>query len=166
MRLYEPIHPAFERFCRARVYGEMEHGDLINEVLLKALPKIDELKAENALLSYLCSIAIRILANSHRKKRPRNMDLQRATHVHPLSDPVVEQKLEVDRLYAAMAQLPVEQKESLILYEINGFSIKEVAKMHGVGESAVKQRLRRGRMALAEILREEKPVEMTESNRT
>ena len=28
LKLYKPIHDRFERFCRARVYGDMEFRDL------------------------------------------------------------------------------------------------------------------------------------------
>ena len=70
MQLYEPIHDRFERFCRARVYGEMDHGDLMNETLLRAFDKFDTLKSDDAFLSFLFGIAIRVLANDHRKDEP------------------------------------------------------------------------------------------------
>ena len=53
LALYEPIHMDFERFFRARVYGDMEFRDLMNETLLKAFEKFDELRSKKAFLSYL-----------------------------------------------------------------------------------------------------------------
>lgn len=70
LRLYEPVHERFERFCQVRCYGEMEAGDLINESLLIAYEKLDQLQSNEAFLSFLCGISLRVLANSHRKKRP------------------------------------------------------------------------------------------------
>ena len=55
LRLYEPIHDRFERFCRARVYGDMEFRDLMNETLLVAFEKFDTLKSKDAFLSFLFS---------------------------------------------------------------------------------------------------------------
>ncbi|MFO0496195.1 MAG: RNA polymerase sigma factor [Flavobacteriia bacterium] len=54
-----------------------------------------------------------------------------------------------------MALLPVVQKESLILFEIAGFNIREIAEIQQASESAVKQRLKRGRQKLTEILHNE-----------
>ena len=69
LKLYEPVHDKFERFCRARVYGNMEYQDLMNETLLVAFEKMDSLKAEAAFLSFLFGISVRILSNNHRKKK-------------------------------------------------------------------------------------------------
>jgi len=44
MKIYEPFHAQFERFCKARVYGEMEYVDLINETMITAYQKFDVIK--------------------------------------------------------------------------------------------------------------------------
>ena len=155
MSLYRPVHDRFERFCRARVYGEMDHGDLINETLLLAYKKFDTLKSEQAFLSFLFAIAIRVLANAYRKKKPK-ISLEGVREDQIISSDNPEKDLDVQLLHEALALLPNDQRESLILFEISGFSIKEIAELHQVGESAVKQRLRRGRMNLAKSLTEKK----------
>jgi DNA-directed RNA polymerase specialized sigma24 family protein len=43
-------------------------------------------------------------------------------------------------------------RECIILFEISGFTIKEIMQIQGMGESAVKQRLSRGRKQLLEII--------------
>ena len=55
-------------------------------------------------------------------------------------------------LYTALAQLPEIQREAIVLFEISGFSIAEIAELQGAGISAIKQRLARGRQALLELL--------------
>jgi RNA polymerase sigma factor (sigma-70 family) len=55
-------------------------------------------------------------------------------------------------LHKALALLPEAQKECIILFEISGFSIKEIMEIQRASESAVKQRLKRGREKLIEIL--------------
>ena len=69
LELYEPIHDRFERFCRARVYGNMDFRDLINETLLIAFEKFETLKSSDAFLSFLFGISVRILANKNRKNK-------------------------------------------------------------------------------------------------
>ncbi|MGB0807029.1 MAG: RNA polymerase sigma factor [Salibacteraceae bacterium] len=161
LQLYEPIHDRFERFCRARVYGDMEHKDLMNESLLLAFQKIDSLQKEDQFLSFLIGISVRLLANNHKKKKenllPVNAHLE-VIDVNAQTDSLSE----VYFLYQALALLPAEQKECIILFEISGFSIKEIMQIQDVSESAVKQRLRRGRMRLKEILTFESEHKTTE----
>ena len=67
-----------------------------------------------------------------------------------------------EALYAALDKLPAAQKEAVILFEISGFSIKEIAEIQGSTESGVKSRLKRGREALAKLMNDhispDKPV--------
>ena len=151
LSLYEPIHDRFERFCRARVYGEMEYTDLMNETLLVAYSKFDSLKSDGAFLSFLFSISVRILANDHRKMKPER--LPSLEELHSISgNTFSETELEINLLHQALSCLGEDQRECIILFEISGFSIREIAEIQEVSESAVKQRLKRGRDQLTRIL--------------
>ncbi len=151
LALYEPVHDRFERFCRARVFGQMEFRDLMNDTLVVAYQKFHELKSEKAFLSYLFGISIRLLSNYHKKKK--EVDHLSDLDLHDLSSTCrTDSDVEVSLLHQALSRLPEEQKESIILFEITGFSIREIAALHQVSESAVKQRLVRGRKRLASIL--------------
>lgn len=149
--LYEPIHDRFERFCRARVYGEMEYTDLMNETLLVAFEKFESLKSDASFLSFLFGTAVRILANSRRKMKPERIN-GTGKEWEPFSPEEADRSAKVALLHRALAELNDEQREALILFEISGFSIREVAEIQSVSEGAVKQRLKRGRIRLAEIL--------------
>ena len=151
LSLYKPIHDRFERFCRARVYGNMEYQDLMNETLLVAFEKLDSLRSERAFLSFLISISVRILANNHRKKKEDSI-ADPTSYVQQDVNANTARDAEVYMLHKALAMLPEDQRESLILFEISGFSIKEIMVIQKVSESAVKQRLKRGRAKLIEIL--------------
>ena len=48
-------------------------------------------------------------------------------------------------LYEAVRQLPTDIRICIILYYLEGYSVKETAKMLGITESAVKNRLARAR---------------------
>lgn len=152
MTYYEPVHARFERFCKARVYGEMDFKDLMHDTLVVAYEKFDKVKQADAFLYYLFGIAIRLLSNAHKKKRAfltKDGNLvANELIVYNLS----EQQFEHEELYAALAQLPEIQKESLVLFELSGFSVKEIAQIHECSENAVKQRLSRGRKTLIQLL--------------
>ncbi|MBL4708768.1 MAG: RNA polymerase sigma factor [Flavobacteriales bacterium] len=166
LKLYEPIHDRFERFCRARVFGNMEHKDLMNETLLIAFQKIETLKSEGAFLSFLIGISVRILANNHRKKKEEYLP-QQADFDFVDVNANTEKSAELYLLYKALALLPEVQRECIILFEISGFSIKEFMKIQSASESAIKQRLKRARARLTQILtfNSEKRVEVKDGTR-
>ncbi|MBL1279114.1 MAG: RNA polymerase sigma factor [Fluviicola sp.] len=163
LQLYEPIHDRFERFCRARVYGKMDYKDLINETLLVAFQKLDTLRSEDAFLSFLFTISVRLLSNQHKKKKEDSISEATSYHLQDVNART-EQATEVYFLHQALAELPEAQKEAIILYEISGFSVKEVAKIQDASESAVKQRLKRGREQLVEILNYESITKKEDTN--
>lgn len=153
MALYGPVHARFERFCKARVYGEMDFKDLMQETVLVAFEKFDAIKNTDAFLSFLFGTSIRILSNAKRKISEDKWE-ETFSNRHG-NEKNAEQQLEIEDLYKAMSKLPESQREALILYEIAGFSVKEIAEIQNSGESAVKQRLARGRQELAAILKDE-----------
>jgi RNA polymerase sigma factor (sigma-70 family) len=152
LKLYEPIHDRFERFCRARVYGNMEFRDLMNETLLVAYQKMDTLKSTAAFLSFLIGISVRILSNNNKKKQEDSLIEQSTAFSYEDVNANTERDAETYLLHKALALLPEDQREALVLFEISGFSIKEVAVIQQASESAIKQRLKRGREKLTEIL--------------
>ena len=129
----------------------MEYEDLINETLLVAYEKIDSLKSEDSFLSFLFSISIRLLANNHRKKKAETGH-HMESFAFSSSEGNPEQAAEVHLLHKALSHLPKEQREAIILFEISGFAIKEIAQIQNASQDAIKQRLRRGRLRLTEIL--------------
>ena len=73
LELYQPVHAQFERFCRARAFGDMPYQDLMNDTLLIGYQKMGHLKSDKAFLSYLIGIAIRVLSNAKRKLKPKSV---------------------------------------------------------------------------------------------
>jgi len=152
LNLYEEIHPRFEKFCRARVYGDMEYTDLMNETLLIAFEKFETLKNKTSFLSFLFGICVRILANNNRKKKELFLEKELSDYSFIDENTDAAKDANVSMLHKALALLPDAQRECIILFEITGFSIKEITEIQNTSESSVKQRLRRGRIRLTEIL--------------
>lgn len=151
MELYTPNHNRFERFCKARVYGEMDYKDLMHDTVVIAFQKFDASSESAGFLSFLFGIAIRVLANNKRRKDKDAIHQDLIKRGDVFYDHNV-QKEEIEQLYSALNELPEIQKESIILFEIVGYSIKEIAALHQVSENVVKQRLFRGRNQLKVIL--------------
>jgi len=153
MNLYRPVHASFERFCKARVYGNMDFKDLMQETIIVAFEKFESMRHPSAFKSFLIGTSIKILANDSRKIRElKEVDNSAIYSAYSINE---SNSLEIEDLHKALNKLPELQKEAIILFEINGFSIKEIAEIQESGESAVKQRLARGRASLAELLIDE-----------
>ncbi len=154
LKLYEPVHDQFERFCRARAYGDMEYTDLMNETLLIAFKKFDTLQSNRAFLSFLFGISVRVLSNNAKKNKAQVMEQTEMNFIQIKDmNADTEKDVNIFLLHQALALLPEAQRECLILFEIIGFSIKEITAIQETTESTVKQRLRRGRLRLKEILK-------------
>jgi RNA polymerase sigma-70 factor (ECF subfamily) len=130
----------------------MEYGDLINETLLVAFEKLDTLKSKDAFLGFLFGISVRILSNNNKKMRERPLNTNDNLSETMSSTNKTELDTEIHFLYKALSELSENQRECLILFEISGFKIKEIAKIQNASEDAIKQRLKRGRKQLSEIM--------------
>lgn len=152
MDLYEPVHDRFEKFCRARAYNAYPYEDLMNETLLIAYQKIKDLENPASFLSFLIGISRKLLANSRKKMRAQNGIDELITRTIPDPHNQIEKANDIELLHYSLSKLPALQQEALILYEITGFSIREIGKVQDSSESAVKQRLSRGRKSLKQIV--------------
>jgi RNA polymerase sigma-70 factor (ECF subfamily) len=65
----------------------------------------------------------------------------------PLADPGLSRLVE-----AALAQLPANQREAVVLHRFEGFSFRQIADLLGVSETAVKVRAHRGYERLRVLL--------------
>ncbi|MEM9022121.1 MAG: RNA polymerase sigma factor [Bacteroidota bacterium] len=157
LQVYQPVHADFERFCRARVYGQTEPEDLLHDALLIAFRKFDPKRSGRAFLSFLCGIAVRILANQ-RHKATELPGLDGPLHQVPANGRETDARADVHFLHEALARLSSEQRECIILFEINGFNIREIAEIQRASESAVKKRLERGRKRLKALLTTTAPL--------
>lgn len=152
LALYEPVHDRFERFCRARVFGDLDYRDIMNDSLLTAYCKFDTLKSPESFLAFLFGIAVRVIGNQLQKKKTERFK-ENDLHLEKQdlsSNP--SQDADVHFLFQALTKLADEQREAILLFELSGFSIKEIAVIQNASEAAVKQRLKRGRDRLTELL--------------
>ena len=152
MNHYNAIHIAFVRYCKAKSYGIMDYKDLVSESVLRAFESFEKIKNKEKFPAFIFNISSNILKNELRKKYRTDISNDIKINYDNYSENSAIQKFEIDVLYKALANLPEEQKEAIILFEISGYSIKEITIIQSCGESAVKQRLKRGREKLALIL--------------
>ncbi|MCP4438349.1 MAG: RNA polymerase sigma factor [Aureispira sp.] len=151
LELYQPHHQKLLRYCESILKDSTDAEDLVSETVLIAYQDLHKLKKVEAFNYYLFGIARNLIRRKYRRKKFWGaFDKEQADQLPATQNPELD--MDVRLLYDALDKLPEAQKEALILFELSGYSIKEVAAIQNSGLSAVKARLARGRKQLAKLL--------------
>jgi RNA polymerase sigma-70 factor, ECF subfamily len=103
--------------------------------------------------AYLFKLAHNRLMDHFRAQRPTTEvpeDLPAPAHERP--DETVARRAEASRLLDALAALPHEQREVIVLREERDLTLEQIAEIQGVGRETVKSRLRYALAKLREVL--------------
>ncbi|MEM9928840.1 MAG: sigma-70 family RNA polymerase sigma factor, partial [Bacteroidota bacterium] len=149
---YDACHDAFLRYATTVAFGKCDVRDLVQDVLLTAFQNFERIE-EGKLLRYLLRAARNRSISLGRKRRCKVEDLEEQSLERlRAKGATADDLLNVEALYRALHRLPEKQRNALILFEINGFSIREVASLQACSEASVKMKLSRGRKRLRELL--------------
>jgi len=149
---YAHCQQRFERYCVALAYGKMDAQDLIQDVLLTTYERFDQVKHKDQLLHYLIRAARNRSISQWRKARFQTELQEKHTQQLFAQGMNPEITLDVQLLYRKMEVLPDKQRDAIILFDICGFSLKEVADIQHSSINTVKSHLRRGRKKLQQLL--------------
>ncbi|MFJ7126180.1 RNA polymerase sigma factor [Streptomyces sp. NPDC098101] len=158
-------YPHVHRFARTLCATPQDAEDAAQEALLVLYRKIGMLRASGALASWMfrivrneCLRRTRALL-SHGPPAPGHPGA--ADEGHASGDAVrsAEEEalllLEAERVGAVIAALPADQRQVLIMRDVQGLPGRAVAGRLGLSTAAMKSRLHRARSAVREALREE-----------
>ena len=126
--------------------------DLVQETLLRALTHIDSFEPGTNMPAWLFTILRNQFREEHRKRQREVEDADGRYAETLISRPAQTGRVEFEELRAALAKLPVEQREALILVGASDFSYDEAAAICGCPAGTIKSRLHRGRTRLADLL--------------
>lgn len=134
--------------------------DLVQEALLRAWSNWEKFRPGTSLRAWLCTILRNLYYSSYRK-RAREVQDSDGFYARQLTVPGEQEgHLDLEDLRRALATLPPEQREALILIGASGLSYEEAAAVCGVGIGTIKSRLSRARAKLAELLALNEPESM------
>lgn len=158
LELYRPIHTQFARYCSNLAYGLMDADDLVQETVLITLQRFHTVREKQKLLGYMIAVSNNIVRNHLRRKKFSGEYNEKS--LRRLESGLVspETALDIHHLHLALQQLPARDRESILLFEINGFSIEEIAVIQESTAGATKTRLSRAREKLRQLLDDE-PVQ-------
>ena len=126
--------------------------DLVQETLLRALAHIDSFQPGTNMSAWLFTI-LRNLFRSEYRKRRREVEDPEGNYAELLkSQPEQTGRVEFQEFRVALAKLPEDQREALILVGASGFSYDEAAAICGCAVGTIKSRVNRARNRLAQLL--------------
>jgi RNA polymerase sigma-70 factor (ECF subfamily) len=126
--------------------------DLVQETLLRALANISSFEPGTNMPAWLFTI-LRNLFRSEYRKRRREVEDADGRYAETLkSHPEQHGRVEFEEFRVALAKLPSDQREALILVGASGFSYEEAADICGCAIGTIKSRVNRARTRLSELL--------------
>jgi RNA polymerase sigma-70 factor, ECF subfamily len=126
--------------------------DLVQETLLRAMANIDSFQPGTNMSAWLFTI-LRNLFRSEYRKRRREVEDTDGSYADTLkSHPEQQSRVEFEEFRTALAKLPQDQREALLLVGASGFSYEEAAAICECAVGTIKSRVNRARTRLAELL--------------
>ena len=144
--------PDMRAFALSLCHRRDRVDDLVQEALLRALANIQSFKAGTNMTAWLFTILRNNFRNEYRKSRREVADANDYFVGTMTSQPDQEAHLQLDELRAALAQLPPEQREAVVLVGAAGLSYEEAAAVCRCAVGTVKSRAFRARARLAELM--------------
>lgn len=144
--------PNLRAFARTLTNNHAQADDLVQETVVKALANLGRFQEGTNLNAWLFTI----LRNTYYSElRKRRREVEDPDDIHAGSRSVAPDQidaLQLKEFRAALARLPDEQREALILVGASGFAYEEAAAICGVAVGTIKSRVNRARRRLAQLL--------------
>ena len=143
------------RLCGAPEEAE----DLVQETFLQAYRSWDQFEGRSKPSTWLFTIASRVCQRMHRRRAGQPEKMESLDELAPFLDKEIAvppdgpldaqiRKEGLARVEEAITNLPIDFRMPLILKDIVGFSVAEVASVLGLEEATVKTRVHRARLRL------------------
>ncbi len=152
LRLFEPNSERLWTFILSFVKDSDEAKDILSETAIAAFENFEKLRKKEAFLSWLFTIARRIIIKTIAQKEriSGSAEFELDELAGEGYDP--EKLADLNRIYSALDELPIEQKEAIVLTSIHGFSYEETAEIQKSSTNTVNARIYRGKQKLRKIL--------------
>jgi len=135
-----------------------EAADITQETFIRAYRKLYSYKPEFSFKNWVLSIGANLTRNRFRSFSRRRRMQETLARIQAVPDePAPEVRDE--GLEPALARLPETLRTALILKHMEGLSYEEIARTLGIGLSAAKMRVARGRDELVSLLKSERERE-------
>ena len=126
--------------------------DLVQETLMKAWINQASFTQGTSMSAWLFTILRNVFYSEYRKRRREVEDAEGTMAARLVSVPEQNGHMDLQDLRTALAKLPAEQREALILVGGSGFAYEEAAQICGCALGTLKSRVNRARTAIAALM--------------
>lgn len=134
-----------------------EAADALQDALISAFRRASQFRGESAVTTWLHRIVVNASLDRLRRRNvratvalPEEQDVSRESLVDP-TDHINQREMQLV-ITQALAELPADQRQAVLLVDIEGYTIEEAAKIIGCPSGTVKSRCSRARVKLAKQL--------------
>jgi RNA polymerase sigma-70 factor, ECF subfamily len=156
--------PAVRAFARSLTRNRTEADDLVQETLLKALSNMDKFDPGTNLRAWLFTILRNTYYTEIRKRRRENDGMAALAQQDTNIGPSQEWSSTLTSLKDALALLPDDQREALVLVGAAGLSYEEAAEVCGCALGTIKSRVNRARAKLLVLMGAEATADVVEGD--
>lgn len=167
------MRPHLQKLYRLayRLTGQQHDAeDLVQDVVLKLFPRLDEMTSIEKLGPWLSKVLYRHYIDKIRSQNRSPLQLvedseelyQSSEADTPQPSDEAESELTMAALKQAVDRLNEDQRQLVILHDIEGFTLQEIHEMQGVSVGTLKSRLSRAREKLKEYLKKLEPFHENE----
>ena len=157
---------------QGRLYNSVMHmagnaedaRDIVQDAFVQAFVRLESFRRASGFYTWLYRIAFNLTVSHHRRKKPAvSIERVRQSCGREPSEPGegpeghAKQKETCQKIRAAIAQLPEQQRWVVVLREIDGCDYQTIADILQLPIGTVRSRLCRARLALRDLLQEEIP---------
>lgn len=141
------------RAFAASLSGSMQLADdLVQDTLLKAWGHADSFTEGTNIRAWLFTILRNTYYSLYRKRGREVQDTDGIYSERVIVPAAQDSAINLADLRKALAKLPEDQREVLVMVGASGMSYEEVAEICGVAVGTIKSRVNRGRVRLAQLL--------------
>jgi RNA polymerase sigma-70 factor (ECF subfamily) len=159
--LVKRYQPVVLRFC-VSILGDREVDDLVQDVFIKILQRLNRFEGRSALLTWVYEITLNHCRDELRRRKrrrwfslhalPRQIAENIPENEKSASDRIETIELE-QRLHCEIDKLKPNHRELIVLRDLEGLAYEEIARICAIDVKLVKSRLFEARSALAEKMR-------------
>jgi len=152
-RLYTQYSKAMFNICLRMLKIEADAEDALQNAFIDVFTKLESFRYESTIGAWIKRIVINACINHLKKRRLITVDWDERVPEDPGPEPDMDvQLLNVERIKAAMMELPDGYRTVFSLYLLEGYDHGEIGEIINISEATSKSQFSRARQKVRELL--------------
>lgn len=138
-------HVAMVHTLARRMLGDSQADDLTQDTFVRAWQRLSTFRGEGSFAGWLRRLATNVCATQARRGQREHVVGPQVDELHAVPDPPAGARLDLE---AAIERLPPRARAVFVLYDVEGHTHEEVARLLGIDSGTSKSQLHRARHLL------------------